>query len=584
MSTSNFLHRNQSLSVASTFAGRLQRLTEKSNRLAIAQNTLQSEYSSLLDELSSAAQSNPELLLQLQGELNAHQQHQQLMAPPPPPPLAPALDLDGGFLAGVLDEDLSTQSMGFTDVSPPFGPTDVADSAIPPFSLAALDEIPPLSQMTGPAIAVPDTFTIDPSALDLAPSHVPSSNSSGESFAGSPFSASPPTSYSCSPIFSPMDAHLTKSASWNSSTSVPFHSFASAGSSFSSHDSAWPSQPSSFCPAPSTLFPDAVAPQEESQSTFLTSLEAQLDVILAGSVAASLPVPPPVDYVPLARVPSQAGRARPHRQASLETASVRFSPMAPPPVEYGGHYRQPSATPSVSSLLASPEIKPFALARQGSNGKRTRTTRVFKEDPSLVVEKNMEHIFAVHVSSKNKLEANESPVIRLILDESTLDPASPLGRTLLFGEAYSPASFRLDCTFSSRYTFYTASRAAYIVTFSLSGPTVAPASASDGAAPSRSTKYTFLHFLPADIVTTPSEPLGSIPWWRLQECRGSHAGYPGSGAWTARYDGVGGDEADAEKRRPARIYSHFAKCCGKGCEEQGEWSLMKLAKAMKGGK
>ncbi|GAA5830417.1 hypothetical protein JCM11251_001339 [Rhodosporidiobolus azoricus] len=570
----------QQISTASVFAGRLQLLTEKGNQLALAQTSLENEYASLLTEVEAAARGDPELLLQLQRELSGQQQ--QLPALPSPPPHV-ALEIGGDFLAGAFDEDLLPQPAVFTDFSPLFGPIITSGHASTPFALDTLDDIPALA-LAGPALSLPDSFTINPSTLDLV-AHVPASNSSGESSFGSPFSASPPTSYTCSPIFSPFDACTTNLGSYTSPSSAPFHSFGAAGSSFSSNDSAWPSQPASLSAAPPALFP-VNGPPQEGATTSLATFEAQLDALLLGSVAASLPPLPvaPVSQVPLARVPSQAGRAKPHRQASLDSSIVRFSPMAPPPVEFGGHYRQASATPSVSSLLASPDIKPLALGRQGSTGRRTRTTRTFKEDPCLVVEKNTKHVFAVHISSKNKIEANESPVTRLFLDESTLDPSSPFGQAVLLGEPYSPASFRLDCAHHSRYTFYTASRCAWVVTFSLSGPTVVPASATDGPAPSRSTRYTFLHFLPSDIVVTPSEPIGSIPWWRLQECRGSHAGYPGTGAWTARYDGVGAEDADAEKRRPARIYSHFAKCCGKGCEEQGEWSLMKLAKAMKVGK
>lgn len=164
-----------------------------------------------------------------------------------------------------------------------------------------------------------------------------------------------------------------------------------------------------------------------------------------------------------------------------------------------------------------------------------------------------------------------------------LDPSSPLAHVVQRSEPYTAAAFRLDCALSSVYTFYTAARAPFVVTFSLSGPTISPSF--DEAKPST---YSFLHFLPGDVVVQPSELLGSVAWWRLQECRASHAGYPGSGAWTARFDGGEGEGAaggaEAEKRRPARIYSHFAKCCGKGREDEGPWSLMKLAKAMKGGK
>jgi hypothetical protein len=238
---------------------------------------------------------------------------------------------------------------------------------------------------------------------------------------------------------------------------------------------------------------------------------------------------------------------------------------------------------------ASPEIKP--LTRNGS--KKTRAARVIKETSTLVL-KNMEPMFAVHCSVRpflplilclsypvllqNKPAASESPVTRLFLDESMLDPCSPLA-LVQHGHPYTAASFRLDCQLSSRYTFYTAARAPFVVTFSMAGPSISPSF--DEAKPST---YTFIHFLPGDIVVQPSELLGSVAWWRLQECRATHAGYPGTGAWTARFDGEGTDGGEAEKRRPARIYSHFAKCCAKGRDDEGPWSLMQLAQAMKAGK
>lgn len=169
----------------------------------------------------------------------------------------------------------------------------------------------------------------------------------------------------------------------------------------------------------------------------------------------------------------------------------------------------------------------------------------------------------------------ESPVTRLYLYEAAMLPTSPIARSVLVGEPYTSASFRQDCGLCSVYTFYSACRAPWTLAFTPSGPNIFPVSPVKNSA-SRST-YTFLHFLPGDVVVFPSHPIGTVDWWRVQECQNSHAGYPGSGGWTARYDG----ETEGEKRRPARIYTHFAKCAAKGCEDGGEWSLMKLAKAMK---
>lgn len=59
-------------------------------------------------------------------------------------------------------------------------------------------------------------------------------------------------------------------------------------------------------------------------------------------------------------------------------------------------------------------------------------------------------------------------------------------------------------------------------------------------------------FLPGDFVVTPNSPIGSSPFWRMQECRGSHPSTGGT-SWTARFD-------QNNMRRRARILGHFATC------------------------
>ncbi|GAA5848621.1 hypothetical protein JCM8547_004576 [Rhodosporidiobolus lusitaniae] len=563
MSSSNFLHR---------FAERLKQLNEENARLANSQCALRHRYASLLAEMGTAAQQDPQFFVNLQAELSGAAQLPASLPVaflPPPPHAAP---VDDTFFSFDEDQLVAFPSHGLQlgDTSPPFAPTG-DKAATEQYFLPALDDIPFFTEFPGPALVVPDAV-ISPAALDLVP-HIPASNSSGDasSFMGSPFSST-----ACSPFFSPLDAALNAPGSWASPSSVPYHSLNGTCSSFSSFSSGAASlpipgavqqqqPPTSVLAAP--LFGSLESMGEQGISP--ASFEAQLNEIMASSVfaaAASQPFPPVVEQPSLARVPSQACKARSYREASFDNG-VRFSPMAAP--TEGRHLRQASVVSCASSLLASPEIKPL-VAR--SSLKKTRTARTIKEDPSMVVVKNIEHMFA----SKNKVEASDSPVTRLFLDEATVDPSSPLGRSFLFNEPYSPASFRLDCTLGSVYTFYTASRTAWVVSFSLSGPSISPSSSTD----LKPAKSTFLHFLPGDVVVAPSEPIGSIAWWRLQECRGSHANYPGEGAWTARFDGAGQEAT----RRPARIFSHFAKCVGKGCEESGDWSLMKLAKAMKGGK
>ncbi|GAA6008971.1 hypothetical protein JCM10207_004048 [Rhodosporidiobolus poonsookiae] len=554
MSTSNFLHRQQQpeSDAASLLAARFQQLFDDQAKIALSQSILHGEYNALVAEMNQAATQDPKIYTKLQAAL--------AVPAPAEPTLLPLTPFQ-------FDEDLSLPTLPTTDIpddsSPLFGAVDTGVGGI---SICPLNDIPSLADdMSAPALPLPNAFSLDPSVLDLGQS-VPASNFSGSS-AGSPFS-SPPTSYSCSPVWSPFDlaAGSNSFGSWMSQSSLPFHSLDSTCSSMSSGAS----MPLLQLPSPPALFP--TAPLEQQTATM--AVQQQLESIFVDSGLATSPVSLGFDDIPLARMPSQAG---PERQRWPSELSSRFSPMAPPPLEYSRHQRQASVMSCTSSLLASPEIKP--LGRSGSS-KKTRTARVFQDNGSQPVEKNTEHWFAVHVQTKNKLDTNDSPVTRLTLDPSTLDPSSPLARAVFKHEPYTPASFHLDCTLGSVYTFYTASRFAYTVTFALSGPTVAPSSAST-AGGSKSTQHTFLHFLPGDIVTSPSELLGSIAWWRLQECRSSHRDYPGSGAWTARFDGA---TDEAEKRRPARIYSHFAKCHAKGCEGAQEWSLMKLAKVMKGGK
>ncbi|BGP13874.1 hypothetical protein JCM10213_002512 [Rhodosporidiobolus nylandii] len=543
MTTMNYLHTYNSDS-ASRFAERLRGLAEENSRLQLSQSILQGEYALLLSELGESASQDPHLLAKLQAELVTVPMQLPTLLPPVP---LPALDI-GSFVCGSFDEDLSTAAtydLHLEDASPPFGATDQGAVVT---GLPCLDEIPALGwEMPAAALPLPADFTAYPE-----PAHVPESNcSGGASSFGSPFS-SPPTSYSCSPYFSPLEA----------ASALPYLSLDTACSSLSSTTSAWPA--GSMSTAPLCYIPPAL-PSDQLPSP--ASFDAQLQAILSGSSFAQSP--PAVDDVSLARRPSLAGRTKRQCSPTAEDG-VRFSPMAQALPER--HQRQASVMSTTSSLLASPEVKP--LSRQLSATKRTRTQRTFKDDPTLAVLKNTTSIFA----TKNKLEANESPVTRLFIDDATLDPSSPLGRAVLLNEPYTPTSFRLDCTLGSTYTFYTAARAAFVVSFALSGPTISPAPSAN--ATTRSPKYTFLHFLPGDVVVAPVETIGSIAWWRLQECRSSHAGYPGAGGWTARFDGA--DEA--EKRRPARIFSHFAKCHAKGCDEEGEWSLMQLAKAMKGGK
>ncbi|BGP37982.1 hypothetical protein JCM10450v2_001916 [Rhodotorula kratochvilovae] len=526
MSSSNFLHRVPL--TASSLLDRLRELEADRQRIALSQALLQGEVAAFAQDVAAAAQHDPNVLAVLQAEAK----HLLPLAPPPPPPPAP-LDFGSDFVIGAFDEDMGPMPASMLgapiEVSPPFGPTD-GSIAMAPF--ASLDEIPTLP-FPEAAIAVPMAPQEYADWTQTAV-HVPPSLSSAS--APSHFSSSPPSSF-CSPFFSPMDASVGSYAdSWTSPTMF------TAGKSFASASSV-------------PLIPPSL------------SFDEQYRMLLGDgphSFDEPLFVAPPQSAV-LARQPSQTGKAR----VPTKAPEARFNPIA----AASGHQRQASVVSSLSSDIAvSPELKP--LGRTSSTSKKRAVRRPIKDDASVIVVKNSEHVFAVHVQGTGK--SDESSLTRLYLDNSSLDPLSPLGRAVV-GEAYTAASFALDCELNSVYTLYTATRAQWTVSFTLSGPSIFPAvPVSHELQP----PTTFLHFLPGDLVVVPSFPLGSREFWRLQQCRSSHAGYPGDGAWTARYD----DEAGGgEKRRPARIFTHFAKCCPAD-NADGEWSLMKLARLMKSGK
>lgn len=178
---------------------------------------------------------------------------------------------------------------------------------------------------------------------------------------------------------------------------------------------------------------------------------------------------------------------------------------------------------------------------------------------------------------KTKVEVSESSCTPLILSDTT-SPDLPLARCVTEGVEYSPHLFKADCSQRNTYLFHSQEGArSFTVSFSQFGPRILPAATSFNSDVT-SPIYTFIHFAPGDLVISPSHPLGSRAWWRLQECQQVHAGFPGEGHWTCRYDGEG-----QEKRRPVRVISHFASCpSSKGNEFGGEasWSLGRLAKAI----
>ncbi|GAA5923874.1 hypothetical protein JCM3775_005537 [Rhodotorula graminis] len=509
---------------ASDLICRLRELEADRQRIELSQALLQGEVRAFSHEVARAAQSDPNILGLLQAEARALL---PLAAPLDPPE---QLTIDSGdFIIGTFDEDvILPSSLPFLDLSPPFGATgdDAAAPTFPP--LVDIPDLPfPDAVMSLPA----SSFGYDAHALSVSTS------------APSTFSSSPPSSF-CSPVFSPMDVAASSfGTDWISS----YYSSGSLGA--VSHAGA--SLTSGF----------ALVPPNFAHAPF----DAHLEALVASSST-------------LERVPSRAGKVKCESQAG----DVRFDPLA---TSTSVRRRQSFFGSSTSpDIPVSPELEP-ALHKSTACSSRARSMRqAVKGAPtSTTVKKNDEHMFAVYIQGVGK--TGETSLTRLYLDHSSLDPTSPLGCTVTGDTLYTTSSFARDCERASVYSFFTASRAQWVVEFSLAGPAIVPVtSSSSDTTTTAATTRTFVHFLPGDLVVSPSLPLGSREWWRLQECRGAHAGYPG-GAWTARYDdeaagASGGAGGGAEKRRPARILAHFLKCCPVD-DADGEWSLMKLARLMK---
>lgn len=314
----------------------------------MSQNRLNHEYEQLMLEMSSSGSSPFSSQLQRRRVADrsysavALQNHQAGVQhagsdshtlPHPPPHIAPESrsSSSDGFFIGSFDEDLAAApALGLEFASS----MTTGYDGLSPFDLAGIDAIPFLP---APALPLPPSqaFTASPTSFDLV--HVPASNGSGET--GSSFSASPFSSHVGSPSFSPFDANNL--GSWASPSSGPFHSLGTTCSSFSSGHVAvgWP-QPSTSSTA--SLFPESSV-EGISPATF----EAQVNALCSSPVFSGSTLDPAQD-LQLARMPSQAGKARSTREASFDT-SLRFSPMALPTLEY--HQRQASLASTASSLL-----------------------------------------------------------------------------------------------------------------------------------------------------------------------------------------------------------------------------------------
>jgi hypothetical protein len=260
--------------------------------------------------------------------------------PHPPPHIASSERSNSdGFLLGSFDEDLvAAPSLGLTLSSTGY-------DGLAPFDFTGLDNLPFLPD---PAMPLP-LLSASPTSLDLV--HIPASNGSGDT--GSSFSASPFSSHFGSPSFSSFDASVGfATGSWASPSSAPFHSLGTTCSSFSSgHDVVgWPAQAST---STAPLFP----PTEEGISP--ATFEAQVNTLCSSPVFSGSTLDPAHD-LPLARVSSQAGKARSTREMSFD-ASLRFSPMALPNLDY--HQRQASLASTASSLLVRFSLPLLSLRR-----------------------------------------------------------------------------------------------------------------------------------------------------------------------------------------------------------------------------
>ncbi|GAA6027076.1 hypothetical protein JCM8097_006092 [Rhodosporidiobolus ruineniae] len=191
------------------------------------------------------------------------------------------------------------------------------------------------------------------------------------------------------------------------------------------------------------------------------------------------------------------------------------------------------------------------------------------------VDKNGESMFAVLIG-----KGDSSSICLIDLDASSADPSMPLSRCILNNEPYTPAMFREDCSRGHSYPFAIIGSMAFRVTFSLTGPSMMRTTDNGAEVVDDGEEYTFIHFLPGDIVVNTPWALGSSEWWRLQECKNYHASHAvaNEGRWTGRTNPLKGEGSI----RRNRILRHFhSDCEPAGGAASGEWSLMTLARCQR---
>ncbi|GAA6027075.1 hypothetical protein JCM8097_006091 [Rhodosporidiobolus ruineniae] len=215
------------------------------------------------------------------------------------------------------------------------------------------------------------------------------------------------------------------------------------------------------------------------------------------------------------------------------------------------------------------------IKRSGKKGKQRRKQSEAPQVPLPPVDKNAESMFAVLIGK------GETSTVRTIdLDASSADPSKPLSRCILNNEPYTPAMFREDCSRGHSYPFAIIGSKAFRVTFALTGPSMVRTTDDGAEVVDDGEEYTFIHFLPGDIVVNTPWALGSSEWWRTQECRNFHPKY--AVASNGHFTGRNKPAVGSAGVRPCRIYEHFVDQCGPMPGFQyGEWSLKKLARLQK---
>lgn len=205
-----------------------------------------------------------------------------------------------------------------------------------------------------------------------------------------------------------------------------------------------------------------------------------------------------------------------------------------------------SSPHSPASSNGDPPSRAGSHKRSRSSETRSRAARTIAYDENAVFIKNDQHVFVVHTQTRKKAEITEQDVLEIDLDSDPQSnaPTSALYRAVHQGLPYTEEVLSEDCRINASYAF-TSTRAGatthWLVTFSLDS-SMSPPRPHTHIRPRtpqpnlpHDAAFTFVHFIPGTIVVSPTFPMGSSKWWRIQECPGRHENCPGDGSWTARF-------------------------------------------------